>query len=244
MMENKRALVTGASSVIGFQIARDFLDQGAFVGAHYRSNKSGAKGLSKFGKPGHCQTFQADFSESKEVLRLWDEFMAWSGGIDILVNNAGAAANPVPINELSEWAWDNTFQVNVKAAFLLGRAALSQMQEQKSGRIISISSIGLKFGGGINTVHYSASKAALEAVTASLAKAGAPYHVLVNTVRAGVTDTPMHEKIGRTDMSDRASLIPLKRLALPSEISQAVQFLAGDKSSFVTGSVLTVSGGE
>ena len=154
------------------------------------------------------------------------------------------AANPVPINELSEWAWDNTFQVNVKAAFLLGRAALSQMQEQKSGRIISISSIGLKFGGGINTVHYSASKAALEAVTASLAKAGAPFNVLVNTVRAGVTDTPMHEKIGRTDMSDRASLIPLKRLALPSEISRAVQFLAGDNSSFVTGSVLTVSGGE
>ncbi len=244
MMEGKRALVTGASGGIGFQIAKDFLRQGALVGAHYRSNESSAQGLSKFARPGNFQALQADFSQSAEVLTLWDKFIAWSGGIDILVNNAGAAAVPVPINELSESAWDETFQVNVKAAFLLGRAALLHMQEQKSGRIISISSIGLKFGGSVNTVHYSASKAALEAVTISLAKAGAPYNILVNTVRAGVTDTMMHEKIGRTDMTDRASLIPLRRLACPSEISQAVQFLASDNSSFVTGSVLTVAGGE
>ena len=150
----------------------------------------------------------------------------------------------VPFDELSEESWDSTFQVNVKAPFLLSRAALSVMQKQGSGRIINISSIGLKFGGSINTVHYSASKAALEALTASLAKAGAPFNVLVNTVRAGVTDTPMHERIGRADMSGRADLIPLKRLADPSEVSNAVQFLASDKSSYITGTVLTVAGGE
>jgi 3-oxoacyl-[acyl-carrier protein] reductase len=118
------------------------------------------------------------------------------------------------------------------------------MQEQRSGRIINISSIGVQFGGGVNSVHYSASKAALEALTLSFAKAGAPYNVLVNTVRAGVTDTPFHEKIGRDDLTDRANLIPKKRIAKPEGISNSVLFLASDSSSFITGSTLTVAGGE
>jgi len=243
-MKGKKVLVTGASSGIGFQIAQDFLEKGASVGVHYRSNEQGARELMSVGVPGQCQIFQADFHNSQNAFRLWDEFYAWANGIDVLVNNAGEAVAPVPFEELSEESWDNTFQVNVKAAFLLSRAALSEMKKQRSGRIISISSIGLKFGGGINTVHYSASKAALEALTNALAKAGAPFNVLANTVRAGVTDTPMHKKIGRTDLSDRSTLIPLKRLADTTEISDAVQFLAGDHSTFITGTVLTVAGGE
>lgn len=243
-MNRKRVLVTGASSGIGFQVARDFLKQGAIVGAHYRSNEAGARKLFEYAKPGQCQVFQADFSHSGEVLRLWAEFFAWSRGIDVLVNNAGEAVVPVPFSELAEESWDRAFQVNVKAPFLLSRAALAEMEKQGSGRIISISSVGVKFGGGVNTVHYSASKAALEALTKSLAKAGAPFNVLVNTVRVGVTDTPLHEKIGRGDLSGRAALIPLKRLAQPSEISEVVLFLASEGSSYITGSVLTVAGGE
>lgn len=243
-LERKRVLVTGASSGIGFQIAADFLRQGAMVGAHYRSNEDGVRGLLKLDSPGQCRTFQADFVDSGDVRRLWSEFIDWSGGIDILVNNAGAVAVPVPLADIGDDAWDATFQVNVKAPFLLSRAALPIMQEQGSGRIINISSIGVKFGGGVSTVHYSASKAALEALTMSFAKAGAPSNVLVNVVRAGVTETPFHEKIGRTDLTGRVSLIPLKRLAKPAEISDAVLYLAGNQSSFVTGTVLTVAGGE
>ena len=148
------------------------------------------------------------------------------------------------MDELDENAWDTTFQVNVKAPWLLSRASLLIMTQQGAGRIINISSIGVKFGGGITTVHYSASKAALEALTKSFAKAGATSNVLVNTVRAGVTDTAFHERIGRTDLSSRAELIPLQRLAQPSEISAAVLFLASDQSSYITGTTLTVAGGE
>jgi NAD(P)-dependent dehydrogenase (short-subunit alcohol dehydrogenase family) len=236
--------VTGASGGIGFQIASEFLDRGAVVGAHYRSDRARAERLMEQARPGQCRIFQADFSRSGEVLRLWDEFINWTGGIDVLVNNAGEAPTPVPLHQLKEETWDTAFQVNAKAPFLLGRAALAAMAPQRSGRIINVSSIGVKFGGGATTVHYSASKAALEALTMSFAKAGAPYDVLVNTVRAGVTDTAFHEKIGRIDLSDRVALIPLKRLAHTAEISAAVLFLASDQSTYVTGTVLTVAGGE
>lgn len=243
-MKDKRVLVTGASGGIGFQIASDFLGQGAAVGAHYRSNEAAARKLLELAQPGQCQLFQADFTQTGEIMRLWDQFIQWSHGIDVLVNNAGEAPNPVPLAQLDEETWDKAFQVNVKATFLLSQAALSVMEQQKAGRIINISSIGVKYGGGVTTVHYSASKAALEALTKSFAKAGAESNVLVNTVRAGVTDTPLHSKIGLSDLSSRVNMIPLKRLARPSEISEAVMFLAGGRSSYVTGTTLTVAGGE
>lgn len=244
-LKNKYVLVTGANSGIGFQIAKDFLSEGAIVGAHYYGDKAGAEDLLKYAANGQCQIFEADFSQSEKVLRLWDEFISWSKGrIDILVNNAGEAGRAQSLEELSEETWDKIFQVNLKAPFLLSRAALSVMSKQQSGRIINISSIGVKFGGSPTTIHYSASKAALEAVTKSLAKAGAPFNVLVTAVRPGVTDTPFHKKIGRPDLSPRAELIPLKRVAKPSEISNMVIFLASQKSSFITNTVIDVAGGE
>lgn len=244
-LENKYILVTGANSGIGFQVAKDFLLEGAIVGAHYYGDKAGAQDLLKYAQDGQCQIFEADFSQSEKVLRLWNEFIGWSKGrIDILVNNAGEASQPKTLEELSEEAWDKTFQVNLKAPFLLSRAALALMSKQQSGRIINISSIGVKFGGSPTTIHYSASKAALEAVTKSLAKAGAPFNVLVNAIRPGVTNTSFHKKIGRSDLSSRAALIPLKRIAKPSEISNMVIFLASQKSSFITNTVIDVAGGE
>ena len=243
-MKGKRILVTGASSGIGFQIAKDLLQMGATVGAHYRENRSSVEKLLDYAGPEQCKIFQAEFNHTDQVMRLWSQYIEWSQGIDVLINNAGEAAKPEPVNKLSEDAWDQTFHVNVKAPWLLSRAALSVMTEQGSGRIINMSSVGVKFGGGIETVHYSASKSALEAITKSFAKAGAPHNVLVNAVRAGVTETSMHEKIGRHDMSSRTNLIPLKRMAQPSEISQVVLFLAGEESSYVTGTILTAAGGE
>ncbi len=243
-LKNRYALVTGASGGIGFEIAKGLLSEGALVGAHYCGNETSVERLRRYGK-GQCQAFQADFSHSSEVLRLWDEFLLWSKGrIDILVNNAGEVVRPAPLEALSEELWDAAFQTNVKAPFLLSRAALPIMTRQKKGRIINISSIGVKFGGSPTTAHYSASKAALEALTKSFAKAAAPYNVLVNAVRPGITSTPIHMKAGRGDMSKRVAMIPLKRFANPSEIAEVVLFLASDKSSFITNTVIDAAGGE
>lgn len=243
-LKNKYVLVTGASSGIGFQIAKDFLLEGAFVGIHYCNNLNGAKRTLKYAKNKQCKIFKSDFSSFKEVSALWNEFILWSKGhIDILVNNA-SFVKPMSLENLSEEEWDRTFQVNLKAAFQLSRAAFSIMSKKKNGRIINISSGGWKYGGGKDTIHYSASKAALEALTMAFAKIGAPHNVLVNAIRPGVTDTPFHKKMGRNDLSARINLVPLKRLAKPSEISNTVLFLASSKSSFITNTIISVAGGE
>ena len=243
-LKNKYVLVTGASSGIGFQIAKDFLLEGAFVGVHYCNNLKGAKRTLKYAKNKQCKIFKSDFSSSKEVSALWNEFILWSKGhIDVLVNNA-SFIKYVPLENLSEEEWDKTFQVNLKAAFQLSRAAFPIMSKKKNGRIINISSGGWKYGGGKTTVHYSASKAALEALTIAFAKRGAPHNVLVNAIRPGATKTPFHKKIGRNDLSARINLVPLKRLAKPSEISNTVLFLASSKSSFITNTIINVTGGE
>jgi len=245
-LKNKYVLVTGASSGIGFQIAKDFLLEGAFVGVHYCNNLKGAKRALKYAKNKQCKIFKSDFSSSKEVSALWNEFVLWSKGrVDVLVNNADFV-KPMPLENLSEEEWDKTFQVNLKAAFQLSRAAFPIMSKKKNGRIINISSGGWKYGGGKTTVHYGASKAALEALTMAFAKIGAPHNVLVNAIRPGVTKTPHHKKIGRNrnDLSARVNLVPLKRLAEPSEISNAVLLLASSKSSFITNTIISVAGGE
>lgn len=244
-LKNKYILVTGTNSGIGFQIAKDFLSEGALVGAHYYQDRKGAARLFKYAKTGQWQIFPADFSRSKEVLSLWNDFISWSKGrIDVLVNNAGEVGQRMELEELTEEAWDRAFQVNVKAPFLLSRAAFRIMSKQRWGRIINISSIGVKFGGSPATLHYSASKAALEVVTKSFAKAGATCNVLVNAVRPGVTDTPLHKKTSRKDLSARIDLVPLKRLAHPAEVSAMVLFLASKKSSFITNTIIDVAGGE
>jgi NAD(P)-dependent dehydrogenase (short-subunit alcohol dehydrogenase family) len=243
-LKNKYVLVTGASSGIGFQIAKDFLLEGAFVGIHYHNNLKGAKRLLKYAKSKQCKIFKSDFSSYKEVSALWNEFVLWSKGrIDVLVNNA-SFVKPMSLENLSEEEWDRTFQVNLKSAFQLSRAAFPVMSKKKNGRIINISSGGWKYGGGKDTIHYSASKAALEALTIAFAKRGAPHNVLVNAIRPGATKTPFHKKIGRNDLSARVKLVPLKRLAKPSEISNAVLFLASSKSSFITNTIINVTGGE
>ncbi len=245
-LKNKYVLVTGASSGIGFQIAKDFLLEGAFVGVHYCNNLKGAKRLLKYAKNKQCKIFKSDFSSSKEVSALWNEFILWSKGhIDVLVNNA-SFVKFISFENLSGEDWDKTFQVNLKTAFQLSRSAFPIMSKKKNGRIINISSGGWKYGGNKNTFHFGASKAALEALTMAFAKIGAPHNVLVNAIRPGATETPGHlQRYPNTsDFSARANLVPLKRMAKPSEISNAVLFLASSKSSFITNTIINVTGGE
>ena len=245
-LKNKYVLVTGASSGIGFQIAKDFLLEGAFVGVHYCNNLKGAKRTLKYAKNKQCKIFKSDFSSSKEVSTLWNEFILWSKGhIDVLVNNA-SFVKFISFENLSEEDWDRTFQVNLKAAFQLSRAAFPIMSKKKNGRIINISSGGWKYGGGKTSVHFGASKAALEALTMAFAKIGAPHNVLVNAIRPGATKTPGHLQRypDPSDFSARVNLVPLKRLAKPSEISNMVLFLASSKSSFTTNTIISVAGGE
>ena len=242
-MKNKRKiLVTGASGGIGYSIAKKFLENDDYVGLHYCVNKENAEKLSADFK--NARIFQADFSNSKGVFRLTNEFLNWKKGCDILINNAGGVFGPAPIADIHHAAWDKTFHVNVKAPFFLMQRLFPSLKKTGFGRVVNISSIGVKFGGGKLTTHYSAAKAALEALTRSFSKEGASSGILVNTIRVGVCETDFHKKMGRTDLNQRKDLIPLKRLCQPQEVADLVFYLCSEKASYMTGSILTLSGGE
>jgi NAD(P)-dependent dehydrogenase (short-subunit alcohol dehydrogenase family) len=126
---------------------------------------------------------------------------------------------------------------------MLTKLAVQAMRNRRSGRIVSISSIGVKYAGSPQTIQYSVSKAALESGTLALAKEAASYNVLINVLRAGITRTPVHDRLGR-DMEARVGLIPLKRVAEPSEIARVVLFLVSPHNTYLTGAIIPVAGGE
>ena len=243
--KDKYVLVTGSSSGIGYEIAQDFLKRGCYVGVHYNKNKRGANNLVKFSDGNKCKLFKSDFSNSKNILKLWIDFCKWSKNrVDFLINNAGYA-KPVDFRKLSEKEWDKVLTINLKSTFLLSKQAMKIMSKKKNGRIINISSGGWQYGGGPKSVHYSVSKAAIEALTFATAKIGVKDHILVNAIRPGATKTDFHKRsMGRKNLIARTNLVPLKRMAHPDEISNAVMFLCDPKSSFITNSVLDIRGGE
>ena len=137
--------------------------------------------------------------------------------------------------------------MNAKAPFFLSGEVFDSMKDQGGGRIINISSVNVKYGGGAKSIHYVASKAALESITRGFAREGAKYNILVNTIRPGVIDTPMHTNIrgySRKDFQKRIALVPLKRMGKPIDIARMALFLASEAGDFITGEIFTIAGGD
>jgi len=245
-LNSARILVTGASSGIGACTAKLLGSYGACIGVHYHSNKEGAVAVAEniCGQGGNAETFQGDLLSHSVRATLVKSFVSTFGGIDVLVNNAGGVYGAKNFLELDEESWDYTLALNAKAPFFLAKSAFSIMKEQGGGKIINISSISAKYGGSRQTLHYGAAKAALDSITVGLARAGAQYNILVNSVRGGLVDTPLHIKIGRDNLEDRIKLIPLKRAGQPIDIARMVLFLASEAGDYITGEIFTVAGGD
>jgi len=248
-IKNKKVLITGANGGIGAAIAELFARQGALVGLHYYQDKKRALELRRkiisFG--GQAEILKrADLTKSACRHNLIREFIQKFGRIDVLVNNAGGVCGAKNFLSLDERSWEKTFALNAAAPFFLAQEAFKYMKKQRGGRIINISSVSAKYGGSATTLHYGAAKAALEAVSKGLARAGASYNILVNTVRGGIINTPFHQKIHRTeaDIKKRVKLTPLGRIGQPSDIAQMVLFLAGKGGDYITGEIFTVAGGD
>jgi 3-oxoacyl-[acyl-carrier protein] reductase len=245
-LKGKRVLVTGASSGIGASIAELFGSYNAVVGVHYRENKKDALAVMNniANKGGKATLFPGDLLQPSVRANLLKSFTDTYGGIDVLVNNAGGVYGAKDFLKLDEESWDNTFTLNAKAPFFLAREAFAAMKKQGGGKIINISSISAKYGGSPVTMHYGAAKAALDSLTIGLARAGAPFNILVNSVRGGVVNTPFHQKMGRESLEERIKLIPLKRAGEPADIARMVLFLASEAGNYITGEVITIAGGD
>ena len=243
---NKRVLITGATGGIGVSLVRMFAAKGAVVGIHYHQNQEQAELLSREVElnGGRSGCFQADLLSSGGA-DLVDAFVGHFDGIDVLVNNAGGVCGFEDFLDLDETAWNKTFRLNAQVPFFLAQRAFTRMKKSGGGKIINISSIAAKYGGSARSLHYGASKAALEAVTVGLARFGAPYNILVNAVRGGFIDTAAQQRLSpQKDLTARINLIPLQRAGKPEDIASLVVFLASGAGDFITGEIMTVAGGD
>lgn len=249
-LEGRRALVTGASSGIGLAIATALAAAGATVGLHHRRPAAElATTLAKMRQAARAPVIPVpgDLTDPAVQDQLVDDFTAEAGGLDILVNNAGGLYGYRDFRDLDRADWEQTFALNVTAPAMLARAAWPHLLAAGGGRIVNISTAAVGYGGSGRSLHYGASKAALEAVSRTLAKEGAGDGILVNTVRCGVIDTEMHSRVDGYDPARwrrRLELIPLGRPGRAEEVARMVLHLLGPGGDFITGQTISVSGGE
>jgi NAD(P)-dependent dehydrogenase (short-subunit alcohol dehydrogenase family) len=164
--------------------------------------------------------------------------------INILINNAATYKWDNSLLDVDANDLINAYQVNAVTPFLLSQLVFKQMQNENWGRIVNVSSIGVKYGGSTNSPSYGMSKAALEVATTTFAKVGAQHNILINAIRPGMTNTDFHQKASGKDISKRVNLIPLKRMALPEEIAKSIYLLGSEENTYITGTVTAIAGGE
>ena len=245
-LKNKVAVVTGAAKGIGASIAKHFAAEGAKVVVNYASSKEGADRVVRMitDNGGIAIAVQADVSKEADVTRLFEETKKAFGTLDILVNNAvyqGYAA----IEQVSVESFHQSFNVNVLGPILTIQAAL-KMFGDKGGNIINISSGASKMPLPSASM-YSASKAALDAITISLSKELGAKNVRINSILPGATETEGATSAGVTSGSDYEKMFvantPLGRRGQPADIAKVAVFLASDDAAWITGEQISVSGG-
>lgn len=240
---NRSALVTGSSRGIGRATALALGREGWPVCVNYLTHREAAEEVvSTLRDQGHmAMAFQADVSHRAAVNEMVRAASETLGPVELLVNNAGVAGQCL-FQDVTDEMWDRYLGVNLGGARNTIQAALPHMISEKRGCIVNISSIWGLRGASCETV-YACTKAALIALTRSLALELAPSGIRVNCVAPGVIDTDMVQVLGQDTLRDLAEQTPLGRLGTPEDVAQAVAFFASERASFITGQVLTADGG-
>lgn len=243
LLENKTAIITGATRGIGRGIAIEFAKQGANVAFTYSSSVDAANVLEEelklFGVTAKgYQSNAADFDAAQELAK---EVQKEFGSIDILVNNAGITKDNL-LMRISEADFDKVIEVNLKSVFNLTKAVIRPMMKQRAGSIINMSSVvGLK--GNAGQTNYAASKAGIIGFSKSVALELGSRNVRSNVVAPGFIETEMTDKLDEKVVQSWRDSIPLKRGGKPEDIANACVFLASDMSAYITGQTLSVDGG-
>ena len=242
-LSGKVALITGGSRGIGFAIAKILSENGASV--VITSKNSEKLNIAK-SKISNSFGITCDIKKTNEVKNVIDETIKKFGRLDILVNNAGIFPKIKKLHEIDENEWDEVLDVNLTGQFRFTKEAIPHLQKT-SGCIINISSdAGLKAYQGFNADAYSATKAALIVLTKCWALEYAKDKIRVNCICPGVVDTDMTKPFlkNQKDIEFMNNEHPLGRIGQPEEIGKAVLYFVSDDASWVTGSILTVDGGE
>ena len=241
------AWVTGSSTGIGRAVAEALAREGRKVVVHYNASEDEARevaeGISSSG--GEAMLVGGDVSDAGEVGRMVGEIEDRYGRLDVLVNNAGSLVERKTLAEMTEDLWDRVMDVNLKSVYLCSQAVLPVMKRQGRGRIVNITSVAARNGGGPGSVAYATAKGGVSTLTRAMAKELVADNILVNGVAPGVITTPFHDRFTPPDVREKmAGAIPIGREGTPEETAGAVVFLASSAADYLVGEIIEVNGGQ
>jgi acetoacetyl-CoA reductase len=233
------AIVTGGTRGIGLSITKGLAAAGYKVAAIYHGNEEAAQ---KCAAETGASVFKADVADYKSCSEICAQIEKELGPISVLVNNAGITKDGM-LHKMAEDAWHAVIETNLTSCFNMTRAVITGMRERSFGRIINISSInGQK--GQFGQTNYSAAKAGMLGFTKALAQESAAKGITVNAICPGYIETEMTGAMKQEVLDSIIRQIPAARMGKPEEIAELVVFLTSDKAAFMTGSTLTMNGGQ
>lgn len=241
-LENKIAIVTGASQGIGKVIAIELAKSGAHVACISRNKNALETIVDEIThNNGKAFSFSCDISDLEAFKKIIAEIIDENERIDILVNNAGITKDSLLIR-MSDEQWDDVININLKGAFGCTKAVMRNMMKNKFGRIINITSI-VGLTGNVGQANYAASKAGLIGMTKSIAKEVASRGITANCIAPGWIESSMTDFLTDEVKNKFLSQIPIGRIGSPYDIANTVIFLASNEASYITGQTITVDGG-
>ena len=242
LLENKVALITGAARGIGKQIALAFAREGANIAfTDLELNETAMETVNELKALGvQVQAYASNAADFEAAHKVVEQVINDFGRIDVLVNNAGITRDTL-IMRMTEEQWDQVIQVNLKSAFNFTHAVSPLMMRQRSGSIISLSSV-VGINGNAGQANYAASKAGIIALTKSVAKELGARGVRANAIAPGFIITDMTKALSEETLQQFVSMIPMRRGGTPEEVAKVALFLASDLASYVSGQVIQVNG--
>jgi 3-oxoacyl-[acyl-carrier protein] reductase len=241
------ALVTGAAHGLGRAIAKRLAQDGVSVviaDVKHDAADSAAQEINESG--GQAVALPLDVSDEQSVAQIYAEVQRRFGGLDILVNNAGISGARLAVEEMSLANWELTLRVNLTGTFLMSRGAIPLMKARNWGRIVNISSEASRGRTGVGKSHYAASKSGMNGFARVMADEVGRYGITVNSVAPSRTITEMTRAVASNNkdyFEQGIARTALGRLAVPPDVANVVAFLCSDEASFLTGTVIDVSGG-
>ena len=233
------AVVTGGTRGIGRAISIALKDKGYIVAANYASSDAAADA---FRKETSIPVYKFDVSDFKACQASIAKIASDLGPVDVLVNNAGITRDGT-LHRMSAESWQSVIDTNIGSCFNMCRCVIESMRERKFGRIVNIGSINGQ-AGQYGQVNYAAAKSGIHGFTKALAQEGAKYGVTVNAIAPGYIDTDMVAAVPQPVLDKIIAKIPVGRLGHAEEIARGVAFLCSDDAGFVTGSTMSINGGQ
>lgn len=241
------ALVTGSSTGIGRACAVALANEGCKVAVHYHRSEDEAKEVTGEieSSGGEALLVGGDVADAGEVKRMVGEVDERFGRLDILVNNAGSLIERRSLEDMDEDLWDRVMNVNLKSVYLVSQAALPIMKRQGGGRIINLTSVAARNGGGPGSAAYATAKAGVSNLTRAMAKELISEGILVNAVAPGIITTPFHDQFTPDDVREKMTGgIPIGREGTPEEVAGVVVFLASPAANYLVGEIVEINGGQ